>query len=292
MLRLLGLLLVVGGTVAYVASLDAEDTPKASCPSKCAVAAAGGCPIGQCAGEKCTAGTGACSAGKCSQTACADGKCTTGKCSAGTSTDGKCSTGACATCPSAGTCAASGTADAGCPIAAAMKNLPRMTYQVGDQTVGCPKAAAGLAEKANGVIHYVVAGKTYDTQPAAMLALVESTETFVAAFAEPKKCAETGTVTVAGQKACCPNTAAATSKMVKSAMDKVCMSYAVADKSCSCPNQARKLAEENGKPVEYVVSGQKSGCQLAARLNLARAKYKAAIEETARADAQAVVQGS
>ena len=132
---------------------------------------------------------------------------------------------------------------------------------------------------------YVVAGKKFPKESEAKLALVAATEKYVTAFAEPNKCPKSGTITVGGQKACCPNTAAATSEVLKAAMAKVKMSYVVGDQECGCPNKAKQLAKDSGKAAEFVVAGQKTCCNVTARLNLARAKYVAAVQALAQADA-------
>ena len=62
------------------------------------------------------------------------------------------------------------------------------------------------------------------------------------------------------------------------------MSYVVGDKECGCPNMAKQLAQDTGKMTEYVVAGERTCCDVTARLNLARAKYKAAVEVLVKAD--------
>ena len=173
-----------------------------------------------------------------------------------------------------------------CPITAAMAALPQMTYAVGEEKTGCPKAAAELAQKANASIHYMVCDKSYDAECDAKLALVEATEQFVAAYAEPKACQETGKVTVCGKELCCEGTAAQTAALAKAAMDKVEMTYMVGEKGCHCPVEAEKLAKESGDPTVYVVAGESTACNVTARLNLARAKYKAAVAAIMQSDTQ------
>lgn len=156
-----------------------------------------------------------------------------------------------------------------------MAKLPQMTYQVGDEKLCCPNAAGELAKKSGNAIQYVVADKTYEKEAAAKLALAEATEKFVAAFAEPKE--ESGTITVAGHEACCAGTAAQMAQQAKSAMEKVQMTYLVGEKSCNCPIEAEKLASDSGDVKLFVVGEEKTACNVTARLNLARAKYKAAV---------------
>jgi hypothetical protein len=118
------------------------------------------------------------------------------------------------------------------------------------------------------------------------LALVEATEQFVAAYAEPKACQETGKVKVCGKELCCEGTAAQTAALAKAAMDKVAMTYMVGEKECHCPVDAEKLAKESGDPTVYVVAGESTACNVTARLNLARAKYKAAVVAIMQSDTQ------
>ncbi len=55
------------------------------------------------------------------------------------------------------------------------------------------------------------------------------------------------------------------------------MTYQVGEKTCNCPKQAASLAKQSDAETEYVVGDQKTGCELTARLNLARARYQAAV---------------
>jgi len=233
-----------------------------------------------CSGEKAT------STGEKSCEACPSTKLTTageGKpcgCAEGTCT-GACEESTVATSAhgaDGATCTGSCGADCkDCPITAAMKNLPQMTYLVGTEKVCCPKAAGELAKKSDAKIQYVVADKTYDTEGNAKLALVEATEQFVASFAKPKVCEKSGSITVAGQKACCEGSAEQMAKIAKKAMDKVSLTYQVGEESCHCPVEADKLAKESGDVKLFVVGEEKTACNVTARLNLARAKYKAAV---------------
>ncbi|MHB0954859.1 MAG: hypothetical protein ACYC0X_00625 [Pirellulaceae bacterium] len=167
-----------------------------------------------------------------------------------------------------------------------MTALPQMAFAVGEEKTCCPKTAAELAQKANTAVHYVVCDKTYDCESEATLALVEATEKFVAAYAEPKVCNESGKVTVCGKELCCEGTAAQTAAVAKAAMDEVAMTYMVGEKECHCPVEAEKLAKDSGDPTVFVVAGESTACNLTARLNLARAKYKAAVVAVMRADTQ------
>ncbi len=195
-------------------------------------------------------------AGKCGSAACAEGKCS-GSCSHGT---------------------AVAKTDEACAVTTAMEKLPKMMFVVGGEETCCPTSAGELAKKSGDKIHYVVAKHQYDDEAKAQAALLKATEAFVAAFAEPKKCSVSGKVTVAGKEHCCENGAASTAKLVKTAMDKVQMTYKVGEESCHCPNQAEQMAKQSGKEKVYVVGDVESCCDVTARLNLARAKYMAAIK--------------
>ncbi len=280
-----------------------QDGGKCCAGGKCESKEAGKC----CADGKCESKD----SGKC----CADGKCA--KCSAGdksacsscpattnTSKDAaeKCAScphgdkSACASCPATketskgatskdsgktcakGKCPASGGVDCkDCPITTAMKQLPQMTYAVGAEKTCCPKTAAKLAEKSGADVQYVVGDKSFEKEAEAKQALADATEQFVAAFAKPKVCSKSGNITVAGQKACCESTAAEMAKVASAAMEKVHMSYVVGEKSCNCPVEAEKLAKDTGEVKLFVVGEEKTACNVTARLNLARAKCKAAV---------------
>lgn len=193
-----------------------------------------------------TTKTAQCKDGKCPATQCKDGECQDGKCS-------------------------------DCPIAKAMEALPKMTYQVGEESTCCSKSAATLAKKHNKPIHFVVAKKTYDNEQKAFASLVETTESFVNEFVTPCKCDVSGVTKIAGEACNCPVQAGKHTELVKAAVGKVKMTYAVGEKTCSCPMEAAKLAKNTNAKKEFVVAGEKTCCEMTARLNLARAKYKAAV---------------
>lgn len=171
-----------------------------------------------------------------------------------------------------------------CPIAKAMGNLPKMTYKVGDEATCCSESAATLAKKASKPIHYVVAKQTFESKEKAMVSLVETTEKYVSTFITPCKCDASGSTKIAGKACNCPVEAGKTAELVKAAAAKVSMSYAVGEKTCHCPNEAATLAKTSGAKKEYVVAGKKTCCEMTARLNLAHAKYKAAVEALASAE--------
>ncbi len=277
MLKSISQLFALLALLVLVAGLNAEDPVKTCLGGSC-----GGGTCAKATAKACQKDCPACAAGTCDGTACKKG---CGDCPAAAkeTSAAACAGGACATAECGASC---GKDCQDCPITAAMKALPQMTFAVGEEKTCCPKTAAELAQKANAPIHYVVADKSFDTESDAKLALVEATEQFVAAFAEPKVCKESGKVTIAGQELCCENAAARTAAVAKAAMDKVEMTYLVGEKECHCPVEAAKLAKDSGDPTVYVVAGESTCCNVTARLNLARAKYKAAVVAVTQAETQ------
>ncbi len=173
----------------------------------------------------------------------------------------------------------------GCPIETAMGKLPQMSYKVGGEELCCAKAAATLAKENEAAVTYLVAKKEFSEKQKATMALVEATEKFVEEFATPCKCEVSGTISVAGTKVCCDVMAAETAKLAKEAMKEVHMTFMVGEKACECPAEAESLAKSSGKSKLFVVGDEKTACNVTARLNLARAKYKAAIVALAKAEA-------
>jgi hypothetical protein len=174
-----------------------------------------------------------------------------------------------------------------CPVSTALDRLPKLTYKVGDETTCCSETAAKLAAEKDVAIQFVVADKTFECENEANLALVEATEKFVAAFATPCKCEASGHVAVAGKEVCCDAAAAEVAKLAKKAMDDVKLTYLVGEESVCCPDAAKTLAANTGKPVILCVGTDKTPCEITARLNLARAKYLAAVQALAAHEQQA-----
>ncbi len=153
-----------------------------------------------------------------------------------------------------------------------------MTYKVGEEMPCCSESAAALAKKSEMPVHFVVGEKTYEAKEAAFTALVEQTESFVNDFVTPCKCEVSGTTKIAGKACNCPVEAGKTAELVSAAAKNVQMTYAVGEETCNCPTKAAEMAKTSGAKKEYVVAGEKTCCEMTARLNLARAKYKAAVE--------------
>ena len=173
-----------------------------------------------------------------------------------------------------------------CPIAAAMKNLPQLTYLVGEETTQCRKTAGKLAEESGTPIVYLVGKKKFEDADKAKLALVTATEEYVATFAEPKTCKISGTTTIAGTKTECSESTAKLAAILASANSSVKQTYQVGEEQCDCPHAAAALAKSTGSPKLFVVGKERTQCAVTARLNLARAQYKAMVEAMAEAQKQ------
>ena len=174
----------------------------------------------------------------------------------------------------------SGTKCSGCPVEAGMQGLPRLAFVVGGETTSCAKHAANLAEKNESAIQFAVQ-QSFASKEQAMLALVTSTESLLEEFATPFKCEASGTTAIAGRKLHCSKTTAKIAADVREAMDTVKVSFVVGNKECHCPNEAETLAKASGEKRLFVVGDEKTSCELTSRLNLARAKYRAAVKAVA-----------
>ena len=117
-------------------------------------------------------------------------------------------------------------------------------------------------------------------------ALIDASEKLVAASTKPHTCPKSGQLSLAGKEQSCQKTASHTAELMRQAAAKVQFTYLVGEKECRCPVEAARLGKELGKKKLFVVGEQKTCCEKTARLNLARAKYKAAIK--AMVEAQAV----
>jgi hypothetical protein len=174
-----------------------------------------------------------------------------------------------------------------CSVAKAMEALPKMTYKVGEESTCCSEAAGELAKKANAPIHFVVGEKVFEEKEQAYTSLVEQTEEMVTGFITPSTCSTSGTHSIAGTTCKCSVEAGKKAEIVKAAADSIQVSYKVGEESCGCPTQAGEMAKKAGTEMLYVVAGEETCCSMTARLNTARAKYKAVVEALASADAPA-----
>ena len=187
-----------------------------------------------------------------------------------------------------GVCAADGAC---CSVTAGMAKLPKIAYMVGDESLCCEESAKAVAAAKKSKMVYVVGTEKFDSSDKAFVGLVDQTEKFVSAFATPTTCNVSGTTTIAGECLTCNVQAAEVAAKVKKAMDVVAISYKVGEKSCSCPVEAKALAAADKKAKTlFVVAGEETECEQTARLNLARAKYKAALMAMAPAKTETKVQ--
>lgn len=177
-----------------------------------------------------------------------------------------------------------------CPISAAIAKLPHLTYIVADETCDCPKSAATKAEKLGVPLVFAVGKATFDNKNDAKVALVNATEAYLEEFSKPCKCEVSGLTTVAGKSMQCEKTAAKLASLVSKAMDGVYLTYKVGDQECHCPKQAASLAKQSGNVKLYVVGEKCTDCQTTARLNLAREKFRAAVEALVAAEQEAEAQ--
>ena len=180
----------------------------------------------------------------------------------------------------------------GCPVSEAMAKLPKMTYMVGTESACCAESAKELAEKSKEPVKFVVGDKKFDDKEKAYVLLVEQTEAHVDAFIKPSKCEASGTHTVAGKSATCPVEAGKNASLVKKAVEKVSMTYVVGKESCSCAKMAGELAKKSGEKMTYKVGEEATCCSMEARLKLAHAKYKAAVQAMVAAEKPAETAGT
>ncbi|MEM7456658.1 MAG: hypothetical protein AAF456_20100, partial [Planctomycetota bacterium] len=187
----------------------------------------------------------------------------------------------CANCPSA-TVATSATQEecAECPVSQAMAALPKMTYRIGEESTCCGESAAAMASESGAPIHFVVAENVYESKEEAYTALVTSTEEMVNAFVTPATCETSGCTTIAGKSCGCAVEAQNRTELVNTAVNAIQMTYTVGGEEACCPGSASALAETSGEPIHYVVNGEETACEMSARLALAHARYKAAVQAT------------
>lgn len=172
----------------------------------------------------------------------------------------------CSQCPSQSAVATVAAKEEGekcseCPVSKAMANLPKMSFKVGE--------------------------KTYETKDKAYVALVESTEAYVTKFTSPCKCEKSGKTSIAGASCGCPVEAGKKAELVKTAIKDMKISYKVGKETTCCNKSASELVKKSGEKMTYVVAGKETCCNLEARLNLAHAKYAAAVKAMATAEKKA-----
>lgn len=179
----------------------------------------------------------------------------------------------------------------GCPVSKAMAALPKMSYQVGTQETCCAATAAKMAEAIDGGhIHFVVGKKHFHDKGKAMVALASTTEKFVHSYVSTHKCDKSGMNFVAGQSMSCSQSAAKIAKVAKEAMKTVSMTYKVGNESCNCPNKAAALAKTHGEKQHFVIGKESTCCSVDARIKLAHAQYKAAVQAVTKLTAKPAVE--
>lgn len=169
------------------------------------------------------------------------------------------------------------TTAAKCPVTEGLAKLPKLAYTVGEETLCCEESAKALASSSGKKLVYMVGKEKFECPTAAFTNLVEQTEKYVADFSTPHTCSVSGTTTVAGEAMTCSVKAGEVAAKMKKAMDTVAISYKVGDKTCQCPTEAKTIATEKKLKTLFVVDKEETECEQTARLNLARAKYKAAL---------------
>ncbi len=181
-------------------------------------------------------------------------------------------------------CPVSAKADCeACPVAAAMEALPKISYVIAGEASQCAKSAA--TAKADGKeVKYVVAGKELCCDKMAKDAHVEAVEKFVGSFASTHACATSGKTFVGNKGYACSTHATSVAAVAKKAMDGVKVTHIVAGKEYCCPDEAGKAAKKAGASVTYAIADQKTECAKTSRMNVAIAKYKAAVLAIAKAE--------
>ena len=138
-----------------------------------------------------------------------------------------------------------------------------------------------MAKKHDKPVQFVVGEATFDDETKAYVSLVETTEKFVNEFATPKTCSVSGTTTVAGKSCGCSVEAGKRAELVKKAMEDVKMTFKVGTESTCCNDSAKALAKKSGEEIKFVVNEKEICCNYQARLELAKAKYAAAVKALA-----------
>jgi len=130
---------------------------------------------------------------------------------------------------------------------------------------------------------YVVAGEKTSCDKTAQTAHLKAVETFVASFASANTCEVSGKSFVGNKDYSCNVHAKSVAAIAKKAMDAVKVSHIVAGKEYSCSVAAGEAAKAANSKLTYVVAGEKTECAATSRMNVALAKYKAAVQAIAKA---------
>lgn len=174
---------------------------------------------------------------------------------------------------------------AACPLTAAMDELPKISFVIAGEASACAKSAE-TAKAAGKEVKYVVAGKEICCDKMAKDAHVEAVEKFVGSFASTHACDASGKTFVGTKGYACSQHAGSVASVAKKAMEGVKVTHVVAGKEYCCPEEAGKVAKESGEAVTYVIAEEKTQCAKTNRMNLAVAKYKAAVMAIAEAESK------
>ena len=147
----------------------------------------------------------------------------------------------------------------------------------------CPVGKA-IADLPQINVKYVVGRREFSCPTAAKDAHIEAVETFVASFSAIHTCEASGKTFVGNKGYECGTHAQTIVTIAKEAMDEVATVHLVGEKEFCCPTAAGVAAEKQGAKVTYAVAGEKTQCAKTNRLNLAVAKYKAAVLAIAKAE--------
>ncbi|MFT5191411.1 MAG: hypothetical protein ACI957_004450 [Verrucomicrobiales bacterium] len=171
-----------------------------------------------------------------------------------------------------------------CPLTAAMEALPKISYVIAGEASACAKSAEAAAE-AGKEVKYVVAGKELCCPTSAQEAHLGAVETFVASFASTHAYDASGKTFVGNKGFECGEHAKTIAAVAKTAMAEVKTVHFVGTQEFCCPTAAGEAAEKEGAKVTYVVNEEKTQCAKSNRMNVAVAKYKAAVLAIAKAEA-------
>ena len=174
-----------------------------------------------------------------------------------------------------------------CPVDVAMKRLPQITYVVGKTHTQCQATAGKLAVKSGTDATYMVAGKKFSDMKLAKVAHVEATENFVNAMCDSHKCPKSGKTFVGKKSFHCAVSAGKIASAGKSAMEKVVMQYKVGKKAICCPDMASDFAKSTKQAVTFKVGTSETTCSMTGRMNLAKAKYRAAVVAMMKTESEA-----
>jgi len=196
-------------------------------------------------------------------------------------------------------CATAGASKAACKDACQdtmAKYVPSILYRVGEFQTSDETLAAHRARTKGRTVAYMVGDKSFGSKVEAVKActavieenLAEILTVRYAVGAECVSCpnaakslaAQKGKpvlIQAAGRTFDCPTKAQAAIAKATAAIKQVNMTYRVGNKELHCPKEAKSVATGSGEKIEYAVGGECTGCEVTAKLLLARAKMRAAL---------------